>query len=223
MANLTKKVSSIIKRYVAMLLEPIIGYSRVVLMTKASLLAIAFILTAILVILPFYNSMNKNFRLTFSSIEKSASGDSPVILNPHLQGAADNFTYNVTAKSGVQEKMEKVSLKSLNAEINLKNDGWISMSADEGLFDHSRNAMDIKGNINLFNQDGYEFNTSEASVDMKTNSISGKSAIEGQGPIGTIRADNFLVEDKGNRILLNGRVKVVVFVDNMKNKTKNSQ
>ncbi len=202
------------------MLEPIIGYSRVVFLTKTSLLVIAFILTAVLIILPFYNSVHKNFRITFSSVEKDDESSLPMMLNPHLQGVdEDNHTYNITAKSAVQDKMEKITLKTLNADINLKDNGWISLSADSGLFDHAQNTMDLKGNINIFNHEGYEFSTDEAYADMKNSSMYGKSPIEGQGPIGTIRADSFVVDDNGNRILLTGNVKVVIFMGAVRNKS----
>lgn len=221
MTSLSNKISSVVRKYIAMLLEPIIGYSRVVSVTKISLLVVALLLTAILIILPFYNSMHKNFRITFSSVTKDAEGNLSTMLNPHLQGVdANGHTYNLTAKTAIQDKMEKISLKSLNADINLKDNGWISVSADEGMFDHAKNTMDLKGNINIFNHEGYEISTSEAHVDMKNNSMYGNAAIEGQGPIGTIRADNFSVDDRGNRMLLTGNVKVVIFTDAAKKQAK---
>lgn len=204
-----------------MLVEPIIGYSRVVSLTKISLLVLAFLLIAILIILPFYNSMHKNFRITFSSVTKDEDGNLSTMLNPHLQGVdGSGHTYNLTAKSAVQDKMEKISLKTLNADINLKDNGWISISADGAMFDHAKNTMDLKGNINIFNHEGYEILTSEAYMDMKNNSMYGNSVIEGQGPIGNIRADSFSVDDTGNRILLKGKVKAVIFADAVKKQSK---
>lgn len=205
-------MTSLLKKQLAMLLEPIIGYSRVVSLTKALLLAIALCLSAALIILPFTSQVNRNFRLTFSSIEKGAAGEKPKMINPHLQAVdGNNHTYNITAKSAIQDKKERVILQQVNADINLKDEGWLSLSAADGVFDNVKNTLDLKGDITIFNNDGYEFYTEEAYADTKKNSIYGNTKITGQGPIGNLVADSFYVEDKGNRIKLIGHVKLVIF------------
>lgn len=195
-----------------MLLEPVIGYSRVVSVTKIALLTLAMILIAALIILPITSPVNKNFRLNFSTLEKNDKGDMPKMVNPHLQGVdSNNQAYNVSAKSAVQDKMERMLLKDINADINLKNQGWIYITAEDGLFDHKNKTMDLKGNISIFNNEGYEFFTDEVYADMKKSSIYGNTKISGQGPIGNITADSFSVENKGSYIKLTGHVKLVLF------------
>ncbi len=195
-----------------MLLEPVIGYSRMVSVTKILLLAGAFILIAALIILPFTSKLNKNFRLTFSSVTKSDKGDLRKMVNPHLQGVdSNNQTYNVTAKTAIQNESDEIILKDINADINLKNGGWISIAAEDGLFNHAKNAMDLKGNISIFNDAGYEFTTTQAYADMKNNAIHGNAKISGQGPIGNMKADSFYVEDQGKRIKLIGNVKMIIY------------
>lgn len=212
MPNLHHKIIILLKKQIAKLLEPVIGYSRVVSLTKIVLLSFAFILIAALIILPLTSQVNKNFRLTFSAIEKGDEGDMPKMINPHLQGLdSNNQTYNITAKTAVKDKMERMILKDINADINLRNDGWITINAEDGLFDHAKNTMDLKGNINIFNHEGYEFTTQEAFADMKKNLIYGNSKISGQGAAGNIVADSFIVEDRGNSIKLKGHVKVILF------------
>jgi len=206
------KINHLITHLLKLLLEPVIGHSRVVSITKIALLAVAFILVAALIILPLTNKVNKNLRLTFSTVEKGAEGELPKMVNPHLQGVDNNDqTYNITAKTATQDKTERMFLKDINADINLKGGGWISLTAEDGLIDHSKKIMDLKGNINLFNQDGYEFNTSEVHANMKNNTLYGDVKITGQGPLGNITGDSFSVENDGGRIKLKGNVKVVLF------------
>ena len=203
-----------------MLLEPVFGHSRVVSLTKIALLAVAFILIASLIILPLTSQVNKNFRLTFSSVEKGVVGEMPKMINPHLQGVDSNDqTYNITAKTAIQDKMERMILKDINADINLKNDGWVSIKAQDGVFDHAKKQMDLKGNITIFNNEGYEFTTDEAYADMKSDVIYGNTKISGQGPMGNIAADGFSVENKGERIILKGNVKVTIFRDGIDGKS----
>ncbi len=195
-----------------MLLEPIIGYSRVVSLAKIILLVIAGIMIAALIIWPFSSPVNENFKISFSGIEKGDEGDSPKMINPHLQGVdGNNQTYNITATSATQDK-DRIILKKMNADINLQNNGWIFATADEGVFDPSKNLIDLKGSVDIFSNAGYEFSTNEAHVDVNTASIYGNAKIKGQGPMGNISADNFYVENQGNRILLTGNVKIILFL-----------
>lgn len=210
--SIKQNISRFLKYQIALLLEPIIGYSRAVSFAKMALLSAALILTVILIIFPLISPVNKNFRLTFSSIENGVPGEAPKMINPHLQGIyGKNQTYNITAKSAIQETKDSMILETITADINLTNDGWLSAKADTGIIDHDKNTMNLKGNINIFNQDGYEFFTDEVHINVKEDNAFGNSAIRGQGPVGTIFADSFYVENKGNRILLRGNVKVVLY------------
>ncbi len=214
MTSILRKTSYIIKREVALLLEPIIGYSRMVSLTKMVLLCFAVLLTIALIAFPLLSNVNKNFRLTFSSIEKNEGNDKPKMLNPHFQGLdKQNQTYNVTADYALQETKNSVSLSNINADITLKNDGWVTLSAREGFFDHSTSQFDLKGNITAFNNDGYEFTTPEVTADVKKGYAEGMKGIAGQGPGGNIAADRFYVymEGSGNRLVFQGNVKLVIF------------
>jgi lipopolysaccharide export system protein LptC len=192
--------------------NPFSERSRVISVTKIVLLALAIIITATLVILPFASGVNKDFRLTFSRVEKTGEGDLPKMINPHLQGVSSGGqTYNISAESATQDKKETMLLENISGDINFKNNGWISLTANNGSFNHAANILDLKGNINVFNNDGYEFLTQEAHADMKQGIIYGNTEITGQGPIGNIRADSFYVENKGNYLLLKGKVKVIIF------------
>lgn len=210
--HFSHKVTLFLKQQIELLLEPIIGHSRMVSVTKILLIAAAFILTAALIILPFTSQVNKNFRLTFSGVQKNTQTDLPEMLNPHLQGVdQNNQTYNVTAKSAIQETAERVILKDISADINLANSGWINLTAENGTFDHATSILKITGNINIFSKDSYEFSTNSAHIDMKKRIMTGQDKISGQGPAGTITADSFIVNDETKSIILKGNVRLVVY------------
>ena len=217
MPNIQRKISKFISRQMAALMAPVVGRTRVVNLTKIILLAIAFIITAILIILPISGGINKNFRLTFSSVEKSDEGGIAKMVNPHLQGVDSNGqTYNISADSAFQDKKETMILKKIVGDINLENNGWMSITADEGYFNHTINSLDLRGNINIFNHDGYEFSTSEAYANLKKGTVYGNEEITGQGPLGNIRADSFYVEESGGRLMLRGNVKLVIYPSGVK-------
>ncbi len=214
MTSILRKTNYIIKREIALFLEPIIGYSRMVSLTKMVLLFLAILLTIVLIAFPLASNLNKNFRLTFSSIEKNRKDDKPKMLNPHFQGLDhQNQTYNITADYALQESKDSVFLSNINADVTLKNDGWITLAAKEGFFDHSANKFELKGNITAFNNDGYEFTTPEINGDIRKGYAEGMKGLAGQGPMGNITADRFYfyTEENGNRLVLQGNVKLVIF------------
>ena len=212
MPNVPQKIIDFIISQIAMILEPINGYSRAVSITKVVLLIGAFMLVAALIILPLTNQVNKNFRLTFSAVEKKEDGELPTMVNPHLQGVDNNDqTYNINAKSATQDKTERMMMRDINADIKLKDGGWVSLKADDGLIDRSKNILDLNGNITIINNEGYELNTSEAHADVKNHSIYGNVKITGHGPLGSVVGDSFSIENKNESIKLQGNVKLIIY------------
>lgn len=188
------------------------GRSKVVHITKISFVLIAVFITIALIVMPITGGMNKDFRLTFSNIEKTSTDNKPTMVKPRLQGiTADGQTYNISAENAVQDKKGTMSLHKITGDITLKGNNWISLTADDAFFHHESNAIDFLGNINVYTNHGYEFSTTEAYADIKKGTVYGNNEITGQGPIGHIRADSFYAEHQGQHIYLRGRVKLVLY------------
>jgi len=199
-----------------MLLEPVIGYTRIVFATKYFLSTIAAILILVLILFPAFNSVHDNFRITFSNLEGIISSDHPKMMNPRFQGVDDeNQTYDITADYAEKQDGESLSLKNINANINMKNNSWISLIANKGIFDHTNRSVSFNDAVNIFTSSGYEFYTKEVEADLKERAASGQSKIHGHGPIGSITADRFKITDGGDSIIFKGNVKLIIHPDGL--------
>ncbi|MEK9899787.1 MAG: LPS export ABC transporter periplasmic protein LptC, partial [Rhodospirillaceae bacterium] len=73
------------------------------------------------------------------------------------------------------------------------------------------NTLHLTGDVNLFHDQGYEFTTTAAQVDLVTSTASGDEPVDGQGPFGVLNAEGFRVFDSGDRVLFLGPARLTVF------------
>lgn len=145
-----------------------------------------------------------------------AGGSKPQVLNPRLQGIdSEKRPFQVTADLGsraiADDGEEIYDLTNPTADIVLKDGSWIALNADDGKFESTSNILHLTGNVTLFHDQGYEFQTSTAQVHLEDSSATGDDPISGQGPFGILNADGFRVFDSGDRILFLGPATLTVF------------
>ena len=63
----------------------------------------------------------------------------------------------------------------------------------------------------MFHDQGYEFQTATARVDLENSTASGDEPIDGQGPFGILKAQGFRVLESGERIFFVGPATLTVF------------
>lgn len=215
-----KRLINFLQKCVNMMLEPVIGYTRMVFATKYLLSFLAFVLICFLVFLPLINSFRENYRLTFSKIENPSNDEDPKMINPRFQGVdSDDQTYGISADSAIKKKDNTLVLNNINADMNLRNGSWVALMSNSGTFKYKEKELELIGDVSLFTHDGYEFYTDFIHVDAAKGSAYGHSPIKGQGTMGTIEANEFFAEEKGDRIVLMGHVKVVLYPDRVGKKS----
>lgn len=193
------------------LLEPVAGYTRFVLLTKHGLLLTAVFIVMWLIIMPLVHPVHERFHLSFTEIGKSAS-EKPKMQNPRFQGVDGNgHPFNITADYAEQESENVVQLYKLQGDMVLEDNGWMSVSSNEGTLHNDKNILLLKGNVNLFTDSGYEFKTESATVYTKESRIEGDEKIQGQGPTGVLYADSFQVEDGGKHLVFKKHVKLIIY------------
>ena len=128
--------------------------------------------------------------------------------NPRLSGAdAGGNPFVITAKEAVQDadNAKRYTLKTIEADMNTPQ-GWVNARAGAGVVDMNAQTMDLTGGIDLFTDNGYELHTSTAAVDLKGNLVTGNQPVNGQGPMGSMRADTFQYDRNAGLLTLAGRV-----------------
>jgi lipopolysaccharide export system protein LptC len=191
------------------------GRSRIVSTMKYLLPFIAFALLVLVAVSPRLSPDEDRFRIDLEAVGP-AGGAKPQVLNPRLQGidsAARPF--QVTADFGARGEAldggEIYDLTNPTADIVLADGSWVALTANDGRFEAETNTLHLAGDVNLFHDEGYEFQTTTAQVDLLTSTASGDNPVKGQGPFGVLDAEGFRVLDSGARILFLGPARLTVF------------
>ncbi len=191
------------------------GRSRIVSTMKYLLPGIAFALLVLVALWPRLLPDEDRFRIDLEAVGP-AGGAKPQVLNPRLQGidsAARPFqvTADFGARGDVEGGGEIYDLTNPKADIVLADGSWVALTANDGRFEAKTNTLHLTGDVNLFHDQGYEFTTTAAQVDLVTSTASGDQPVDGQGPFGVLNAEGFRVFDSGDRVLFLGPARLTVF------------
>lgn len=78
--------------------------------------------------------------------------------------------------------------------------------ANRGVYLEKERLLDLYGDVQATDGQGYHFRSEFAHVDMPKNSVVGQTAMSGYGPSGTISASSYAVYDKGQHLVFRGAV-----------------
>ena len=138
------------------------------------------------------------------------------MINARFTGVdSENRPFSITAESVVQAGSDDngVALAKPKADVTLAGDSWVAIAAPTGIFRRDDEILDLSGGVDLFHDDGYEFQTAEARLNFGTSAASGDSPIRGQGPFGTIEAEGFRIAGSGDSIFFTGKSRLLVYPD----------
>lgn len=190
-------------------------YSVFVQTMKVVLPLVALGLVALVVIWPHLQTDDLRFRIGFAAIQSNVD-DGPNLLNPRYVGTDDdNQPFSITADIAKRLSGEgtetKIGLQVPKADITLEDGTWLVLTANTGVYARSDRTLDLEGEVNLFHDEGYEFRTEQAQIDLRAGTAQGDVPVEGQGPFGTLKSQGgFRMLDKGKRIIFTGKSKLVM-------------
>jgi len=157
------------------------------------------------------NSTSDGARLVFSQIKQVADLQN-VMEKPYYHGLdKNNLPYSVTAERAIQQDADTVHLEVIKADMETKSGKWLALHADSGIIKTHTRLLTLTKNVDMFYEGGYEFRTDLANVDIDKGEASGNLPVTGQGPVGTLQADNFAVFKRGDVIRFKGNVKVKIY------------
>jgi lipopolysaccharide export system protein LptC len=135
---------------------------------------------------------------------------------PKLSGfKKDQKAYEVTAREALQDiKVPTVvELNGLVGRMEQETNSFARLTAHWGRFDQTAEKLDLKGEVRLRTDKGYEADLSSARVDMKTGDVATQERVEIRSKNGTIEADSMVVRENGKHALFEGRVRSVFIHD----------
>ncbi|MBP5857966.1 LPS export ABC transporter periplasmic protein LptC [Marivibrio halodurans] len=176
-------------------------------------LAVALVLLAIA--WPMISEQDGRFVEVLTGADRRAA-ENLAVKNPRYAGIEDNGQpFTITAESMQQESIDSdfVDLVRPKADILLSNGNWVAVTAENGLLNRPTQVLELTDDVNLFHDLGYEFRTNQAVLDLAEGTASGNLPVSGQGPFGWLEGEGFRVLERGDRIALTGKSKVVIYPD----------
>lgn len=194
------------------LVSGIARYTSFVRLSKATLIGLLLALFTLVILLPVLQQDRAGVRVAFSSVQQSSSTiDKPIMKHPRYQGVdAQQRSYSVTADQAVQQDARTVVLSNVMADMRLSDAAFVMMNAGKGVMDVVGKTITLQEHIGVNHSDGYELYTDAVYVDLAKGTVLGRTPIEGQSPMGYLRADGFFASRNEQRLLLAGHVKLVI-------------
>jgi lipopolysaccharide export system protein LptC len=133
--------------------------------------------------------------------------------NPRFTGRDENLTpYAVTADVAIRRRDAADGVTELERprlDYNFLDAGAdvSQVLAESGRYDLPNRILDLYSDVNFRTRAGYAFQSDHARIFLREERVTGEEAVEGTGPMGTIRADSYEISDGGNRIVFTGNVR----------------
>lgn len=182
--------------------DRIVGLSRLILPMGIGILA------AFLVMAPLTMGGDVSFVLDKSKV---AVAKERLRISEALYRGADSQgqPFALRAGSAVQASSADpvVRINDLAAEIRLK-DGPATLRALNGRYDMKAERVAVDGPIEFRTADGYAMDTSDATVDLKSRTMTSAGDVTGKMPIGTFRADRLRADLEARTVTLDGRARL---------------
>ena len=191
-----------------------VGYSNFVGFMRYALPLGALLLLGLVVIWPLVTGREAGFRILFSDAP-NLDGSLRMVNARYLGVDNRNQPYTVTAAEASQSQPNSpfVTLQDISADVFLddRRGQWLALTAREGLYQRDERYLDLAGDVSIFSDQGHEFHTARAHVDLAARTADGDAPLDGQGPLGLLQAGNFFFDDNAQSMFFGGGVKMIVF------------
>jgi len=134
--------------------------------------------------------------------------DTVTMENARFAGVdAQNRSFNITAVRAVQSADDDnhIDLQQPKADIVLASGAKVAIQSDRGGLQRDTQILDLAGKVTVTQDQGYEFRTETARIDLNERTAAGDAPVNGRGPQGEIRAEGFEILDGGTRVIFRGR------------------
>ncbi|MBU8543932.1 MULTISPECIES: LPS export ABC transporter periplasmic protein LptC [Roseomonadaceae] len=168
-------------------------------------------LLAAVALWPEIDSAADRGRVAFRRVLQAAP-DALRIVDPRYQGVDEqDRPYTVTADLATQGGNEDVvALAAPRADLLLGDGAWVYLESREGRFNRPTNRLGLAGQVTVHHDDGTQFVTEAAEIDLKAGAASGDLPVAAQGPFGNLTAEGFRLYDRGQVVIFTGRARAVL-------------
>jgi len=199
-----RRIQTVSRRY-----GRFVGIMRILLPTIATALVI------LVALWPQLTDQQQRYSITPAKIASEAA-KTLTMVNGVYSGIDDKRRpYTLTADSVKlsNSNLSIVALTAPKADLLMEDGSWVAVTAREGTYDRDKKILKLTGAVNLFHDSGYEFRTSAAVIDMMAGDAYGTDPVEGQGPFGNIKAQGFVIRNRGEKIEFTGKADLLLYPD----------
>ncbi|MDE0800348.1 MAG: LPS export ABC transporter periplasmic protein LptC [Rhodospirillaceae bacterium] len=187
-------------------------YSRFVSTMKVVLPTAAGLLLAVVIILPQLRPEPEQFAAEVAVVEGSIGNTLSLVNARYLGTDISGQPFSVTAKT-VREPAgddNNIELTAPQADISLNDGTWLMVGAESGQYHRETQTLTLEGEVNLFQDQGYELHTQTATVMLEEGSASSTTPVSSQGPFGQLQSQGFKLQGKGKIVYFTGPARLVL-------------
>ncbi len=164
------------------------------------------------ILVPLLTPDEDGMRIALTQVEPTQLAEKPIMRNPRFTSVdGSDQPYTIRAKDAVQQSETQIVLNHISADVTLNSGLWLALSAQKGELDIQDQKLQLMQDVQVIASNGYELRTPSAFVDMKRGMAKGTEGISGQGPIGNIKAYEFLIESDTSRVLFEKDVTLTLY------------
>jgi lipopolysaccharide export system protein LptC len=178
---------------------------------KVSIPLGALVAAGLVVFVSYFKNISKLDSVSVGTV--TLAGTKITMDKPHLTGfrGKDSKPYEVTAVTAAQDIRvpNVVELTTLKAVISAEQNSKTRMEADFGVYDSQKEQIDLKKNVRVRTDTGYDAKLSSAFVDFKGGSVTSKEPVRVDFSGGSIESERMDITDGGKKMVFEGRVRTV--------------
>jgi lipopolysaccharide export system protein LptC len=187
-------------------------YSRRVALLKRLLPAVGATLMLLVLVWPRLVPLIERMRMSLPAIDLREARELRMI-NPRYAGLDRlNRPFVVTAAVGrqVPQRQDLMAVEHPHGDLRMNNGMHVVVTALTGVYQSQTQLLDLFDDVTMVRDDGVQFLTKTAHLNVANNTGEGDDPIVGHGPSGDITAQGFRIMDGGNRILFTGASDLVI-------------
>lgn len=187
-------------------------HSRMVVSLKVLLPSLAALLVGLVILWPQLQARQDEAISIVS--ETDAAPQDQMMVNPRfftVDGKGEPL--NMTAENAYELPGEtrRIRLNNVKADLVLKDNRFLALDAAAAVYFQSKDTVELSESVNLYSEDGFELNTTQAQIGLKDQNLKGTAETFIRTPAGTAVSDGFEITDGGTVFRLTGKTKVVFY------------
>lgn len=187
-------------------------HSRMVVSLKVLLPSLAALLVGLVILWPQLQARQDEAISIVS--ETDAAPQDQMMVNPRfftVDGKGEPL--NMTAENAYELPGEtrRIRLNNVKADLVLKDNRFLALDAAAAVYFQSKDTVELSESVNLYSEDGFELNTTQAQIGLKDQNLKGTAETFIRTPAGTAVSDGFEITDGGTIVRLTGKTKVVFY------------